>query len=156
MMTQDYFKRMVADLKATYKDQLCEESLADIDAATTLADFIGVLKKYAAFLKYKNIPKADWARKWFGEYLEEANEQGCYLDQRVLIQAPQQPIVLFGDSVANLTIAENGLYSVTCQDNSQLFIFAISPCVLRVRLKDESIAHKAYIHKKAQVKIRKV
>ncbi len=156
MMTQDYFKQMVADLKATYKDQLCEESLADIDAAPTLADFIGVLKKYAAFLKYKNIPKAEWARKWFGDYLEEANAEGCYLDQRIYLQNPQIPIVLFGDCAANLMIQENGLYSITCQDNSQLFIFAMSPCFLRVRLKDGSTAHKAYIHKKAQVKIRKV
>lgn len=156
MMTQEYFNDMVADLKATYKDELCEESLVDIDAATNLVTLIDVLKKYAAFLQYKNIPKVDWVRRWFGEHLEDANGQGCYLDQHVHIQNPQMPIVLFGDSVVNMTIQENGLYSVTCQDSSQLFVYALSPCMVRVRVKENAAAHKAYCNKKAHIKIRKV
>ena len=156
MMTTDYFNRLKADLLTTYAADLCEESLADIQAATTVQEFIAVLNKYTAFLKYKCIPEIGWVRKWFGDYKRDAEECGCYLDSMAVVTDPKQPLTLYGTASVTLFVSEPHLYQVTTQDDSRLQIDANGVAAVNVRQKHNSkviVLNKA---KTATIKIRKV
>ncbi len=155
-MTKDYFERLKADLLATYASDLCDESVEDIKASTSLAEFIAVLNKYTAFLNYKTIPKVDWVRKWFGENKSEAEQNGCYIDAITTAINPTMPITLYGDTRLQLIISDAHVYQVTTQDNSRVSISTYGVCAVNVRQKDASSVSIVNENKLAKIKIRKV
>ena len=156
MMTTDYFNRLKADLLTTYAADLCEESLADIQAATNVQEFIAVLNKYTAFLKYKCIPTIDWVRKWFGDYKRDAEECGCYLDCVRVVTNPTTPITLYGKSSVTLIVTEPHVYQITTQDESRLNIDANGVAAVNVRQKHQSEVTVLNQAKTSIIKIRKV
>ena len=155
-MTNEYFEALKADILKTYADDLCEESVADIQAATSLAEFINVLNKYTAFLNYKNIPKIDWVRKWFGDYKYEAEKNGCYIDSTCTVVNPTTPITLYGTSDITLIVDLPHIYQVTTQDESMLTVSAFGVSVVNVRQKDDSDVLVASKDESSKIKIRKV
>lgn len=133
----EYFNQMKADLLETYKADLCEESVEAINQAGTMAEFIGLLGKFSAFLNYKEIPTIDWVKNWFNtsELRKIANDNGVYFDGIVVITNPTKYSVLMGNVKAVLTCAEPHLYQLTIQDNSELEIATFCNCSVRVRKK---------------------
>lgn len=156
MMTQEYFAAMKADLLKTYAADLCEESVADIQAATSLRQFIDVLNKYTAFLKYKSIPEIGWVRKWFSYHKSEAEECGCYLDCYRIVIDPKQPITLYGTANVTLFVTEPHIYQVTTQDDSSLQVDANGVAAVNIRQKHNSKVFVLNKNKQATIKIRKV
>lgn len=155
-MTNEYLLAMKADLLSTYQADLCEDSIEDINRATTLQEFIGVLHTYSAFLMYKSIPKIDWVRKWFSDYKDEAEACGCYIDRIVTITNPAMPIVAYGRSNISLIVTKAGLYNITLQDDSYCSIVSYYASMIRVRQKDNSRAHIIHKDNRSIIKIRKV
>ena len=156
MMTQEYFEALKADLLTTYAADLCEESVADIKAANNVTALIAVLDKYTAFLKYKTIPDVNWARKWFGNHKNDAEEAGCYLDVTRVVTNPDKPITLYGNANVVLIAYEPHIFRVTTQDNSRLSIDASGVAAVNVRQKHDSDVTILHKHKTSIVKIRKV
>lgn len=155
-MTTEYLEAMKADLLETYKDDLCEESIESIQNAHTLQEFIGVLHRYAAFLKYKAIPKIEWVRKWFADYKEEAQACGAYIDAIASVTNPTTPIIAFGQSYITFIATKSEVYTITLQDTSECSIVAYYASFIKVRQKDESKVKVLHKGKLSNVKIRKV
>lgn len=155
-MTTEYLQQMKADLLSTYRDELCEASIADINRAATLQEFIDVLHTYSAFLAYKSIPKIDWVRKWFADYKDEAEALGCYIDRVVSVTNPTTPVIAYGRSNISLIVTKAGLYNITLQDDSYCSIVAYYASMIRVRQKDNSQAHIIHQDNRSVIKIRKV
>lgn len=155
-MTREYLEAMKADLLETYKSDLCEESVADIQNAQTLQKFIGILHKYAAFLTYKSIPRIDWVRKWFADYKQEAEQYGCYIDKIATITNPTTPIIAYGRSYLSFIATKPHIYTITLQDESECTIVAYYVSIVNVRQKDNSRAIVVHRDSQARIKIRKV
>ncbi len=155
-MTNEYLQAMKADLLTTYQADLCEESIADINRAATLQEFIDVLHTYSAFLAYKSVPKIDWVRKWFSDHKDEAETCGCYIDAIRAITNPAMPIVAYGCSNISLIVTKAGLYNITLQDDSYCSIVAYYTSMVRVRQKDNSQVHIIHKDNRSIIKIRKV
>lgn len=155
-MTTEYLQLMKADLLSTYQDELCEESITDINRATTLQEFIDVLHTYSAFLAYKSIPKIDWVRKWFSDYKDEAEVCGCYIDAIRAITNPTKPIVAYGHSNLSVVVTKTGLYNITLQDDSYCSLVAYYTTMIRVRQKDNSQVNIIHKDNRSIIKIRKV
>lgn len=154
----EYFNQMKADLLETYKADLCEESVEAINQAGTMAEFIGLLGKFSAFLNYKEIPTIDWVKKWFNtrELRKIANDNGVYFDGIATIVSPTIPIVLMGDVKAILTCVTPLLYQVVTQDNSSVEITTFCNSVVRVRQKNNSKVNILHKHNLSRIKINKV
>lgn len=155
-MTTEYLQQMKADLLSTYQDELCEESIADINRAATLQEFIAVLHAYSAFLAYKSIPKIDWVRKWFADYRDEAEACGCYIDRVGSVTNPATPIVAYGRSNISLIVTKAGVYNITLHDDTYCSIVAYYTSMVRVRQKDNSQVHVLHKSNSSIIKIRKV
>ena len=155
-MTEEKLKACKEDLLTTYKDVLCDESNDDIRAANNAMCLVCLLHKFATFLRYKVIPSADWARKWFEDEKDLLNQCGVYLDQvAVLINPAETSIVLMGNSEVTLLVNQPDLYNVTLQDASTLHISAADVTSVTVREKgtgttniiSQGIHSKIKIHK---------
>lgn len=156
MMTHEYFAAMKADLLKTYAADLCEESVADIQAASNVQEFINVLNKYTAFLNYKSIPEIGWVRKWFNDYKRDAEECGCYIDCYRFLTDPKQPLTLYGTTNITLFVTEPHIYQVTTQDESRLQVDANGVAAVNVRQKHQSEVTILNQAKTSIIKIRKV
>ena len=157
-MTREYLELIKADLLAEYQEELCEESIESIHAASTPEEFIGLLAKFSAFLGYKCLPRAEWVKKWFNttEYKELAQTNGVYFDGIHAVKNPTLPLVVMGDAEITLLCDQPHMYKVTLQENSRCSITAFYSCFINVRKKDDSrcsIFHKSNL---SRIKIRKI
>ena len=147
-----------ADLLSEYKDELCEDSVNAILAATTLDDFISLLHEFSLNLNYKRIPKVDWVRKWFSttEMKQIANDKGVYFEGVHSVVNPKTPLVVMGDAQIMFNCNAPHVYNIVLQDSSKCSITSFYTCVVKVRQKDNSEC--AILHKDrlSQVKIRKI
>ena len=154
----EYFNQMKADLLETYKAELCEESVEAINQAGTMAEFIGLLAKFSAFLRYKEIPTIEWVEKWFNthELRKIANDNGVYFEGYNTIVNPTKPVVVMGNAKVMITFIQAHLYQVYLQNNAQCEITTLGNCVVRVRQKNNSKASVLHKHNLSQIKINKI
>ncbi len=155
-MTQEQFTACKSNFLATYGEILCEDSLSAIEKANTPQAFIMLLHEFATFLRYKVLPSAEWARKWFGSDVETLNECGVYLDQTLALEDPQcQSLVLLGTSDVMVTL-NKGVHNITLQDESnvRLIVFGVARCT--VREKGKGHATEVYCENPKDIKIHKI
>ena len=156
-MSNNYFEQLKQSFLVTYAADLCEESLADIANAKTVAAFIAVLHKYLHFLNYKAVPTAEWAREWFGRYLDEANANGVYLDQIIALDDTHPSVVLLGRCVVNAVLVKSKTTCFTLQDESSLSLVTYGTANATVRLKSpQCTCEKIHCSPYSRIKIRRV
>lgn len=155
-MTEEYLNKMKADLISRYEDELCEESVADINAAATLGEFIAIVSKYATFLRYQTIPSLPWIRQWLGEYADECAQHYCYIDKYVSVNDPKQDVIAYGDSRLALIFTQPKTYNVYLHDAARATLVAVGTSFVKVRTKGTSTADIISKSTTSKIKIRKV
>lgn len=145
------------DLLSTYKEQLCNESVASIKAAQTPEEFVNILHEFDTFLMYQALPDAEWSRKWFLGEKPLLNKCGVYLDQVVSINNPEcRKLILMGDSHVTLTCSTPNIFNISLQECSTLNLITVGVTSVTVREKGTGKANILLRSKQSIIKIHKI
>ena len=127
-----------------------------VEFKKTLEDFIGIVSKYAAFLRYQTIPSADWVRDWLGAYADECADLCCYIDCYTTVTNPERDVIACGNTRLALIFSQPKVFNVYMHDTSRCSIVAVGTSLVRVRTKGSSSADIISKSRTAKVKIRKL
>lgn len=130
---------MKASFVETHRPCICEESMAMIEKAKNIAQFIGILHRFVHFKYFDQVPRLEWCREWFGRNIEEANACGVWLDQIVTLDNPkQESIILLGKCHVNAILVRPTTFYFTLRDESHLSLITYGTACATVRLKGDT------------------
>lgn len=155
-MISERFEEIKTDLKKEFAEELCEESLAYVEKASTPRELAGVLWTYMVVIACKPIPTVEWMRKWFSNDKEELNEYGMYLDQVGVVDNPQSNIVCFGLCNLTFNFSEPRVWNILSYGSSTLLLNTHTICNVNVRVKNGAAAVVGSKFNGSIIKIRRV
>lgn len=112
----------------------CADSIYAVKQCTGLKSLITTLNKFVTELRYKRFPSIGLVREYFSEEIEELNELGVFVDQKVNVRNIDN-VWLFGHCTGTISSDRIKFFYVIVNDDADVTINALPYTLQHVYVK---------------------